>query len=224
MFKAFFVWDSVTVFFCRVIEFLMESERKGVIPNKPGVQDNMLTGRSYAGEPEGTAALVGGGSGWWRTLWSTVKPHNWHTLVYTLSVWIEIFTWSTIISICSISFPKIAFFSSKSLMSFLVFHIYADLYLSSNHSSQCTPETNQWLSTWPHAKYSLMLVYLKPHHPQSLCTHSSPCWLQLRCMTMAFLWHISYAATYYGVTACNVDSSFFQGWSPGPFLRVETML
>lgn len=39
----------------------MESERKGVIPNKPGVQDNMLTGRSYAGEPEGTAALVGGG-------------------------------------------------------------------------------------------------------------------------------------------------------------------
>lgn len=36
----------------------MESEGKDVIPNKPGVQDNMLTGRSYAGEPEGTAALV----------------------------------------------------------------------------------------------------------------------------------------------------------------------
>lgn len=59
MFKAFFVWDSVTVFFCRVIEYLMKSEGKDVIPNKPGVQDNMLTGRSYAGEPEGTAALWG---------------------------------------------------------------------------------------------------------------------------------------------------------------------
>lgn len=41
----------------------MESEGKDVIPNKPGVQDNMLTGRSYAREPEGTAALVRGGGG-----------------------------------------------------------------------------------------------------------------------------------------------------------------
>lgn len=169
-------------------------------------------------EGRGTAAVEG------LSEWSTVKPHNWHTLVHTLSVRIEIFTWSTIISICSISFPKIVFFSSRSLMSFLVFHIYADLTFHPIIFFSTHPWNQPVAKHSAPCKYSLMLVYLKPHHIWSLCTHSCPCCPQLTRMTMAFLWYISYAATYYSVTACNVDSSFFQGWSPGPFLRVETML
>jgi hypothetical protein len=53
MVKEFFVWDSVTVFSSRFIEFLMESEGKDVIPNKPGAQDRELIGRISPGEPSG---------------------------------------------------------------------------------------------------------------------------------------------------------------------------
>lgn len=105
------------MFLSRVTEFLMESEGKDVIPNKPGAQDSeKLIGRISSGDLRegGTPVLVREGL--------TKGPCVKHTLpgdtpLCTLSRPVETFTCSTTVSM-DIHFPKRAFLKLKVLYHF----------------------------------------------------------------------------------------------------------